>query len=399
MLPTSPNQTPDLAGRIASFQEALAGAGLKAALVFQSRDRFYYTGSAQPGWLVVTREDYRLLQVNRSPANGAGPGLDQARIKPWPGLEAMAGLVRRLVGPRGRVGTELDLLPANRFKALADNLGGLELTDCSPLILKQRMLKDPFEIRAAAEAGRIIDAGAEAARRAIRPGLSELDLAAVVEEAQRRAGHEGAFFIRRPDFFMSRGPLASGGNLTRFSGEVASITGVGLSPALPLGPSRRRLKKGDLVLIDVPVMTQGYHADLARTFHLGPAPARVREMDRRLMEIYEFTLAGIRPGLEAAQVMETAWAKAREVGAGELFLAMGPGLTATLIGHGVGLEVNEPPLLSARDRTLIRSGFILALEMHLAGPQGLVVKMEDTFLVGDKGVELLTRFPRGLIEV
>jgi Xaa-Pro aminopeptidase len=71
--------------------------------------------------------------------------------------------------------------------------------------------------------------------------MTELELAAAVENAHRLAGHEGIFFIRQPDFFMSRGPITSGPNLFKISGVVYTITGVGLSSSVPAGPSQRKM--------------------------------------------------------------------------------------------------------------------------------------------------------------
>ena len=97
--------------------------------------------------------------------------------------------------------------------------------DVSEIVLSQRQNKDGLEIEAVRKACRAVEAGHDWIMAGLKPGLTELELAAGLEQAHRLAGHEGHIFFRRPDFFMSRGPLASGPNLARFSGTVYSVTG------------------------------------------------------------------------------------------------------------------------------------------------------------------------------
>ena len=393
------SSAPDYQGRIRKLQARLDREGLAGVLLFQSRDVFYYTGTAQPARLFVRPGDYRLFVKSGLDFVLRETPLQPARIKPLRRLEEVCGQVAAVLGPGQRLGTELDILPVNEFRIMSGLLEGLEVLDCSPLVREQRRLKDDWEVEAIRRACRIVEAGHHRAREVLRPGMTELELAARVEAAHREAGHEGAFFIRQNDFFMSRGPLGSGPNLARFSGVVYSVTGVGLSPALPVGPSDRVMEAGDLVMIDVPVMSQGYHADLARTYHLGPIPDSTARMFDHLTRIFEHTLASIRPGRTGAEIYRCALDKARELGEEERFLSFGPGRAAKLVGHGIGLDVNEPPLLASWDQTVVEPRTVLAVEIHLTDGDGRVVKLEDMVLVTEDGPEVLTGFPTGLCRV
>lgn len=97
-----------------------------------------------------------------------------------------------------------------------------------------------------------MDAGHKAVLSTLIEGVSELEVAAAVENAHRLAGHEGIFFIRQPDIFMSRGPISSGPSFFGTSGVVYTISGVGVSPSVPAGPSKRKIVGGDLVMVDIP---------------------------------------------------------------------------------------------------------------------------------------------------
>ena len=155
--------------------------------------------------------------------------------------------VYRSVFPKSRmnkkIGTELDILPTDQFNKYKEAFPGYEFVNISSVILEQKKRKDASEIARIKKACEAIDMGHNAVLETLKEGITELELAAAVENAHRLAGHEGIFFIRQPDFFMSRGPISSGPNLFKISGVVYTITGVGLSPSVPAGPSRRSISK------------------------------------------------------------------------------------------------------------------------------------------------------------
>jgi Xaa-Pro aminopeptidase len=385
--------------RISGLQAALREDGLAAALVTHSRDLLYYTGTAQPGCLVVLPEDYRLFVRS---------GLSFAARESWlpPGrLVFERRLDAVLQGPfwgrtpRGGVGVAMDVVSARQAREMVRLLNGRELVDVSPRILAQRMIKSREEIRLVERACAAVHAGHEAALAALHPGVTELELAAAVERAHRLAGHEGDFFMRQIDFFMSRGPLASGPNLREISGVALTITGRGLSAAVPAGPSRRRIRSGECVLIDIPTCVEGYHADQTRTYFLGRPPGEIPYLYERLRDVEDGLLAGLRPGLTCGEVYHMATSLARGLGVGEGFLRFPSGSRAHFVGHGIGLELNEPPLVCKGSQERLEEGMVLALEIHLMSPRGHVLKLEDMVCVEAGGCRLLSRTPRDLTKV
>jgi Xaa-Pro aminopeptidase len=241
--------------------------------------------------------------------------------------------------------------------------------------------------------------GHRAVLSTLREGITELELAAAVENAHRLAGHEGIFFIRQPDFFMGRGPLSSGENLFRISGVVYTITGVGLSPSVPAGPSRRRISRGDQVIVDIPTLVNGYHADQTRTYVLGKANERIKTMYENLQQIADYLIETIKPGMKCSEIYRMTLEKAKELNVTDAFLNFGRGKKGSLIGHGIGLELNEPPVLSGHNHSEVSEGYVIALDMHMMDEDVGVVKLEDTILVNQKANELLTKSPRQLFEI
>jgi Xaa-Pro dipeptidase len=206
--------------RIHHLQEVLKDRGLAGAILFYSRDIFYYTGTAQPSYFVVLPNDHVLFVRKGYEFARRESGLEAERIVSESSIKTICEQMFPGVGAREKVGTELDVLTVDQSRLLSRVLGERKLEDVSSDILSQRMVKDPEEIESIKKACYAVHAGHLAAVSCLRAGMRELDLAASVENAQRLAGHEGIFFMRHPDFVLSPGPLASGPNLRQTSGTV-----------------------------------------------------------------------------------------------------------------------------------------------------------------------------------
>ncbi len=387
--------------RLAALQHTLAERGLAGALIYHSRDVYYYTGTTQPGWLAV-RPDEAVLFVSS--------GLDFARRDTAWGDERLVeerrleAICRRMFPGAGRgerIGIELDVITAVSRDALAACLGERELVDVSAQVLAQRAIKDSEELAHIAAACRSLEAGHQAALKHWRPGQSELEMSAVLEHGHRLAGHEGTFFIRQPGFFMGRGPFASGPNIGTISGLVFTISGVGLSAALPAGASHRIVEAGDLVVVDIPTCVNGYHGDQTRSYRVGKAAAAdgAEEAHDALRQVSDAIIAAMVPGRSGGELYTAANGAAAQYGIADGFLAFPSGNRAHFIGHGVGLEGNEPPFLVKGGSARIKAGMVLTVEIHTWLEDRLMVGLEDMVVVEEGGGRLLTITPRELIQV
>jgi len=385
--------------RIKFLQDKVQEQELCGALLFYSRDIFYYTGTAQPSYLVVLPEDYFLFV-----RSGFDFALDDVfigkdKMKEERRLENIYKEIFSKLQSKNKIATELDILPTKQFFEFKKVFPGYDFADVSSFVLEQRKRKDAFEINKIKEACEAIDMGHKAVLSTLREGITELELAAAVENAHRLAQHEGIFFVRQPDFFMSRGPISSGANLFRISGVVCTITGVGLSPSVPAGPSTRKIARGDLVIVDIPTLVNGYHADQTRTYILGKANEKIKSMHDSLKEIADYLIKNIRIGMKCNETYQMAIDKASELRVSNSFLNFGGGKKAHFVGHGIGLELNEPPMLSKCDNSDIENGYVIALETHMLDENIGVVKLEDMILIDKEGNKILTKSPRQLFEI
>jgi len=368
---------------------------MDAALLLHHRDILYYAGTVRPAVLLVAPHD-AILFVRRG-LEYARQEVTVERVEPMNGFSDVAEAFAELGLTAGVLGTEMDLVPARIARRIGEVVPAWSLADVSPLVLDQRAVKDEGELAATRRAAAVNDAGHRALSRAIAPGVSELALAAEVEAAMRRVGHEGFQPLRHP---AARGGgvfLMSGENLTVRGGHGLVVTGAGLSPGAPYGASYRVLEPGDLVVLDIGSAYAGYTADESRTFVAGSATAPQQALFAVARAAEDAVFDMLSEGAPVADL----YAAAEAVVARGAPLHFGPGSLELpgFVGHGIGLELDEPPILWSRGDARLRAGMVLAVEIEVNAPaQGTMVKLEDTVVVRPDGYELLTRMPRQLIE-
>jgi Xaa-Pro dipeptidase len=386
--------------RIPQLQGRMAQAGIEAAVILYSRDLFYYTGTAQPAFLLVTQDDHALLVRWGWDFVLRETWLDRGAVRHWSGYEDLRGFLRGRGLNRGHIGLEMDVIPAEIYLKILEACRGFEARNITPMILEQRMIKDDNEVEWTRAACRIVHAGHERLLRVFREGMTELELSSEIERAHRAHGHEGEYFMRQFDFVMSRGPVVSGENLSKISGRIRSISGIGLSPSVPAGASDRAIRKGDLLMVDIPTHYRGYHADQSRTYSVGRPSALAKRLHDALKEIADRTLEDMRPGVSCAHLYRSAMEISRGLGTDGFFMRIGTeAAPLDFIGHGIGLDINEPPLIGPRGGFSLKPGMTLALELVMTASPREVVKLEDTLLVTPGGGELLTITPRELHEL
>ncbi len=159
------------------------------------------------------------------------------------------------------------------------------------------------------------------------------------------------------------------------------------------------MERGDLVLVDIPACIEGYHADQSRTYAVGQAPARASDLFGSLREVADHLIGSLRPGMTTGEAFALAQVRAAELDLGKTFMAFAFKAKAHFVGHGIGLELNEPPLLARHGDTVLQQGMVLTIEMHLMEPDGLTLKLEDMVHLTERGTEILTLSPRELIAV
>lgn len=373
--------------RIERFSAELERGGLAGALVMHPVSVYYLAGTGQPANLLVV--------PGREPVLYARRYVELARASSWVAdVREGAGFssigLPELDGP---LGMELDVLPAALVASAQRRLG--EVADCSDALWAVRAVKDAGEIAAMRSSVELFDALHEAMCEHLRPGITELELSAEIARALRRAGHDGVVWQHRWDAKLAmEGSLASGPNLSTISRGPITVTGVGLGEAFPMGASRREIQYGDTVLVDLGLNKAGYHGDMARTYAVGEVSDEMRRLAGICRELEDVGLAAIRPGVTAGSVYDATREAADRLGVLDTFQGGGP-----YIGHAIGLELDEPPVLGPGVATPLQEGMVLTVEPKLISPDFDAVNIEDDVVVTADGCEILGDLPRCLFVI
>ena len=387
----------EVAGRLAGLQDTLAARGLGAALLVQNADLYYFSGTVQRSYLYVPAAGEATLFVRKL--------AERAR------LESPLGAVVELASPKDlpalvqerygatpeRAGLEFDVLPVSDFRRLEKLFPEAAFEDVGRDIVRQRAVKSPWEVERIRAAAAVTIGVYELIPGILREGITEAEFAGRVEAEARRLGHEGFIRMRGFNQEMFYGQLLTGASGWASSYLDTPLAGTGLSAAVAQGVSFKPIRRGEQVVFDFVTTSQGYIADFTRIFVVGELPAELRRAYEAAVCIEEAVVAAARPGVTRRALYELALAAAEAEGLAEYFMGHGEG-RVRFIGHGVGLELDELPVLAANDLELAE-GMVFALEPKFVLPGLGAIGIEDTWLVTGAGLELLTPAPTHVREV
>lgn len=384
----------EIEGRVARFQEALRAAELDGALVVQETDLVYLSGTGQSAHLVVPAEGEPALFVRKT-LERAREESPLARVEPLRSLRDLPGALASCGVEGGRLGLELDVLPAASYLAYARRLDRFELADCSLPLRRVRALKTTWELERIHVAAEQLSHVPEWMARHARPGMTEVELAAELERELRLAGHQGPIRFRAFNNELFYGSVLAGPSGAVPGSTETPVVGPGPNVAVSKGASHRPIEEGEPILIDFAGAYEGYLADQTRTYSLGPLPRYLEEPYEAAREILHRVAAEARPGVTGAQLYEKAMELA---GDREGFMGWGDE-RVSFVGHGIGLEIDELPLLARGWDEPLEAGMVFALEPKFVFPEVGAVGIENSYLVTGNGVERLTSAPEELIEL
>jgi Xaa-Pro aminopeptidase len=384
----------EIDGRLERFQEGLRAEGLDGALVVQETDLVYLAGTGQSAHLVVPAEGEPALYVRKT-FERAREESPLARVEPFRSLRELPGALASCGLEHGRLGLELDVLPAAAYLGYARRLDTFELADCSLALRRVRAVKTTWELERIHVAAEQLSHVAEWMARHARPGMTELELAAELERELRLAGHQGPIRFRAFNNELFYGSVLAGPSGAVPGSTETPIVGPGPNVAVSKGASARPIEEGEPIVIDFAGAHEGYLADQTRTFSLGPLPRYLEEPYEAAREIMHRVAAAARPGVTGAELYEKAMELA---GDREGFMGWGDE-RVSFIGHGIGLEIDELPLLARGWDEPLEAGMVFALEPKFVFPEVGAVGIENSYLVTGNGVERLTSAPEDLIEL
>jgi Xaa-Pro aminopeptidase len=377
----------DLLNRIAGLKNLMAAAKMDFALIWENVDRFYFTGTMQKGILIVPLDKEPLFFIEQSAERAkTETPLDFISVKNDKEIGEMLGNKGIL---KGTAGLELDVLPVATFERLKRVIGFGRYADVMPLIKELRIIKSPFEIEQIKRSGHMMSYVFRAAKDVVREGVTELDIDAALVAEGRKLGHQGFLRMRGINQEMMTLTAQSG-----FTGAVATyadvpIAGTGVTPAVPQGSSFKRVQRGIPVTIDYGGGYNGYITDETRIFVVG----RLKELFKKPYEtaraIIEDAAAWGREGVECTEIFSRAYGLVKKAHLQDNFMGYGEG-QVSFIGHGLGLEINELPVITARHSRMLKEGMVFAFEPKFIIPGEGAIGVEVDFIVRRHGFERVT---------
>ncbi len=357
-----------ISNRLKRVRRALEAAGANMLVETHPPNIYYLSGfTGDSAVLLVETSSVKLFTDGRFTiqAREEAPGIRTHIHRGGPLLAAVGNHMRRKRHFRAAIApSRITLAGWNILKKTAGK--GVRWLAIDGLVDRLRAVKDASEIERIRDAARVGSEVMEETIRLIRPGVTELDLAAEIGYRMRRKGASGESF--------------------------EAIVAAGPRSALPHArPTARQIGKNELVVLDLGAILRRYCSDLTRTVYVGRVPSRVRRWYQAVLEAQAAGRDAVRPGVTAGAVDAATRAVLQRKGLGRYFVHS--------TGHGIGLEIHENPRLARGQKTLLETGNVVTLEpgVYVEGVGG--IRIEDDAVVTPRGAEILTTAPRELLEI
>ena len=388
----------ELEHRLATLRGLMAAEGTEGVLLVQKMDRYYFSGTTQEGFVFVPVDGPCLVMVKREPGRAAL----EAAAGEVVAIDSVRSLPAIIRTHRGRLpeclGMELDVVPVRDYFRYCGLFEGSRIVDAAGIIARTRTIKTPFEVDLIRKAGEIGRAVYLEGASVLRAGMTEIEFGGILEAAAKTHGDEGLIRVRSLTYEAYSWHVLSGPAGGIVSQSNSPMGGLGLSPAFPVGASRRVMEAREPILVDFGTCYHGYQADETRMFSIGRMPSKFEDAYKVCEEIHDAVLAEIRPGADCEALFHLSVEVARKRGYGDSFLGP-PGFQTTFIGHGIGLELSEVPFLARGQSYPLEEGMTCAVEPKIVFPGEGAVGFENTVVVTSDGCEILTPLTRGILEV
>lgn len=386
----------ELDGRIGKLRQKMEENGISFAVILQNVDMFYFAGTVQKGILVIPVDKEPILFVERSVERAViETPLDITPIKRDKDVKGVL-MDRGIL--RGKGGMELDVVPVTVFERWKALLGFESFVDLWPLIRDLRMVKSPFELIQVKKSGEVCAHVFEKARDTISVGMREIDISAILEAEGRKFGHQGFLRMRGLNQEMMNIYITHGRSGTIPSSGDVPIAGAGVTHAIAQGPSLNRVEKGIPVLIDYGGGYNGYISDETRVFVAGKLQERFIRAYEVAREIVEDATVYGKEGIDGTELYNRAEGMAKKARLEDYFMGYGAGKVG-FIGHGIGLEINELPVITPRHHIILEEGMVFAFEPKFIFPGEGAVGIEVDFVVRKNELERVTPTPIDIVYV
>jgi Xaa-Pro aminopeptidase len=371
---------------------------IEGLLVVQKMNFYYLSGTTQDGFLFVPLEGKPLLMIKRE--------LERAKvespIKAIIALKSNREILSLIQTHSGKLpnslGLELDILPVKDYFKFQELFPKTKFMDASSIMRETRKIKSSFEIDLMRKAGEIGKKVYQEARKILKEGMTEIEFGGLLEATAKKYGHEGLLRVRSLNYEAYTWHVLSGLTGGIVSQSDSPMGGLGLSPAFPVGASRRSMRAHEPILVDFGTCFHGYQADETRMFSIGKMRQKFIDAYNACREIHDAVLEETRPGADCEAIFVKTLQLAEKLGYKDSYLGP-PGLQTRFIAHGIGMELNELPFIAQGQSYPLEEGMTFAVEPKIVFPGEGSVGLENTVVVTETGYEILTPVSQKIFQV
>lgn len=388
----------EIENRMARFKDLMSSSNPEwdVVVIFSNVNLFYFTGTMQDGMLLIPKEGDATFWVRRSYQRA----VDESSFHDIRSMKSFRDAAQSMNTLSKTVYLETEIVPLALYQRFHKHFPFKNFKPVDPYISAVRAVKSEYELSKMRESGRIHQHVLEdIAPTLLHDGISEADLSAKLFAILIGEGHHGLTRFGMFDTEIVVGHVGFGESSlypTYFDGASGNQ---GLSPAAPvLGSRNRKLKKGDLVFIDIGCGVDGYNTDKTMTYMFGrPIPQHAIETHQKCVEIQNEISKILKPGNIPSEIynhiMDNLEAE---------FLKNFMGFEdrkVKFLGHGIGLLIDELPVIAERFDEPLQEGMVFAVEPKNGIKDVGMVGIENTFIVTPQGGECITGNNPGLFPV
>lgn len=374
---------------------ALSENGIESALIDDPVELYWLTGGRQNGLILVGSKDSNVQtthwvkrSLERAKFESGGENCPDPIIA-QPRMSDLVDSIRKIGGTQKPSMLE-GKIPHDRWKFISQKIKSLdgESKDCTSIMYKLRETKSSWEVDMLRESGRINKDMFQAIKENGGLGKTELEMAGVAEQISRKAGFGGRIRMRKWPMDCDRVVIVAGESASIPSYFDSAIGGIGASPISSLGSGHAKVKPNSPVTVDIVHLHRGYVSDCTRMFSAGNLESKWIERLDHMVEIRKAVVSSLEKGDDCSKTWEIGSMMAKEMGYSDNLMGMFPD-KSNFLGHSVGLELDETPVIAnGFDRPLCIGG-TMAIEPKVIYPDGCI-GTEDTFVRTKDGMECLT---------
>ena len=384
---------PELKLRRDKIRALMVQQGIDAALITCNVNLIYTYGRVVSGYLYLPLNAPARLFIKRP------NDIEGEHIHPIRKPEQITELLKECGLPLpAKLMLEGDELSFTEYNRLAACFPETEVVPCGTALIRQaRSVKTPIEIEMFRRSGAAHTKAYEQIPSVYQPGMTDRQLSIEIERLMRLEGCLGIFRVFGQSMEIFMGSLLAGDNAAVPSPYDFALGGKGLDPSLPGGVSGTLLQAGQCFMVDMGGNFYGYMGDMSRVFSIGRLPEQAYTAHQTCIEIQEEIAAMAKPGIVCEDMYNKAIEIVTKAGFADYF--MGVDQKAKFIGHGIGLEINEMPVLAPRMKQELEPGMVFALEPKIVLPGIGPVGIENSWAVTTDGLEKLTWCKEEIIEL